>query len=54
MHAYQDSWSHEGWYSGFGHAVAGHSPDHPYADVDKAMEMAEATYNMMKIRGKTP
>ncbi|MBI1746624.1 MAG: hypothetical protein HYR55_08555 [Acidobacteria bacterium] len=47
MHAYQDSWSHEGYGPKTGHATAGHTPDYPYADVGKAMQMAQNTYNQV-------
>ena len=56
LHAFQDSYSHEGFVARpFGHAGEGHSPDMPFKDLEKAVEMARATYYQMKayaaIRG---
>src|SRR5262245_6095622 len=49
MHAYQDSWSHEGLCPIEGHARKGSSPDWPYTDGGKkAMKMAEAVYKKME------
>lgn len=31
-----------------GHALAGHDPDKTYLDIDKAMDMAHGTYNLMQ------
>jgi hypothetical protein len=50
LHGYQDSWSHEKYMIGLGHAQAGyggHEPDYPWADPQKAEEMAKATYDML-------
>lgn len=50
LHAYQDSWSHEGYHFFYGHSDArcgGHFPDWPWVDVGRAMQMAEGTYNML-------
>jgi hypothetical protein len=47
LHAYQDSWSHEG-FSVAGHGAQGHSPDDPSRDVKKAMAMAEQTYRVLE------
>jgi hypothetical protein len=53
LHAYQDSWSHEGYGPETGHMFArhnGHDPDIPALNkesLDKAMEMAEATYGKL-------
>lgn len=50
LHAFQDSWSHEGYEALLGHIYAlpdPHSVDYPYDNVDKAMDMAEETYNAL-------
>jgi RHS repeat-associated protein len=47
IHAFEDSWSHAGFGSAVGHLLPGHSPDEPYNDVAKAMEMAQAVYGAL-------
>jgi hypothetical protein len=57
LHTYQDSWSHEGFEPYLGHWS--HDPDYAWLRMDKAMSMAEATYDklaeyMQKAHGKAP
>jgi hypothetical protein len=50
LHAFQDSWSHEGFSPIAGHGPALEFPDLPYLDdksVKKAMQMAEETYKWL-------
>jgi RHS repeat-associated protein len=49
FHAFQDSYSHAGFGWFLGHALAGHKPDQTWRpeNIDKAMDMAKATYNML-------
>lgn len=50
LHAFQDSYSHEGFGPDKGHlgtAYGSHAPDYPWTDVEKAMAMAEQTYNFL-------
>jgi hypothetical protein len=47
LHTYQDSWAHEGFGPGIGHLFQGHEPDWPWKNIDKSMEMAEATYDRL-------
>ena len=47
LHALQDSYAHRGFGAFFGHIFRGHGPDKTYKNIDKAMEMAEATYNTL-------
>src|SRR5260370_29145403 len=47
LHTYQDSWSHEGFMMPKGHAdtkYGGHVPDYPWAEPERAVEMAEQVY----------
>jgi RHS repeat-associated protein len=60
LHAAQDSFSHEGFSPEFeishkggfspelGHLTAGHDPDYPYKDLDKAVDMAHETYRLLR------
>jgi hypothetical protein len=50
LHAYQDSWSHQGYISLVGHADDGDYPDEAWHDdiFPRAKEMAEATYKKLK------
>jgi hypothetical protein len=48
LHILQDSYSHEGYESYYGHARDNHLPDDPSRDIDKAMEMAKETYEILK------
>lgn len=45
LHAFQDSFSHEGYGPRFGHISDWQAPDKTYNDVAKADRMAKATYN---------
>lgn len=47
FHADQDSFSHEGYGPGIGHALAGHAPDQTFNDVPKADRMARATFDRL-------
>lgn len=47
LHVLQDSFSHEGFAALFGHALAGHSPDKTYADMDKTLEMVQTIIDAM-------
>jgi RHS repeat-associated protein len=47
MHAFQDSYSHEGFGARYGHARAGTTPDNTTSDPAKADRMAEATYGKL-------
>jgi RHS repeat-associated protein len=50
LHSVQDSFSHAGYGWPFGHGhmnVIGKSPDDPWRDVPKAMEMAELTFELL-------
>jgi RHS repeat-associated protein len=50
LHSVQDSFSHEGYGWPFGHGhmnVIGRSPDDPWRDVPKAMEMAETSFELL-------
>ncbi len=50
LHSVQDSFSHEGyrWPLGHGHMnVIDRSPDDPWRDVSKAMEMAETSFKLL-------
>jgi uncharacterized protein RhaS with RHS repeats len=47
LHAYQDSWSHEGYGPEKGHGIGKDNPDYPYNDPKKAMKMAEETYKKL-------
>ncbi len=47
MHAYQDSWSHQGYGPYWGHFFSGHAPDWPWKDKKAAMDMAKATYDKL-------
>jgi RHS repeat-associated protein len=46
LHLYQDSWSHEGYGAELGHAPE-HRPDYAWVKPEKAMAMAEATYDKL-------
>ena len=48
LHIYQDSFSHAGYGSQFGHLLAGHEPDYPYNDVQKALRAAQGTFDLLK------
>jgi hypothetical protein len=39
LHTYMDSFAHESYGAGIGHAAAGHDPDRPYLDTDKFRQM---------------
>lgn len=47
LHAYQDSWAHEGFEPVFGHLGELRYPDSPKRDPDKALEMSERTWEKM-------
>ena len=50
LHSVQDSYSHQGYRWPFGHGhlnVISRSPDDPWRDVPKAMEMAEASFELL-------
>jgi hypothetical protein len=49
LHAFQDSFSHDGYGARFGHAIRlmPHGPDKTYNDVNKADRMARETYDVL-------
>ena len=51
LHAEQDSYSHAGFGSLFGHLFAGHGPDKTYTDPGKADTMAGDTYGALLQAG---
>ena len=51
LHAEQDSYSHAGFGSLFGHLFAGHGPDKTYTDPGKADTMARDTYGALLEAG---
>lgn len=46
IHTLQDSWSHEGYGPEVGHAWTT-EPDYPHSDPNRAVEMAEASWQML-------
>jgi hypothetical protein len=44
LHTYMDSFAHESYGAGIGHAAAGHDPDRPYLDTDKFRQMVRMVY----------
>jgi RHS repeat-associated protein len=51
LHAYQDSWSHEGFSAATGHSIQGHYPDVPWLTDEskaKAADMAANTYEKLR------
>ena len=53
LHYYQDSYSHAGYESSFiGHGYMGHYPDYTNSDVEKALRMADATFNALNDYAK--
>jgi RHS repeat-associated protein len=51
MHAFQDSYSHQGFGSRYGHARVGKAPDKTTTNPAKADRMAEATYGRLVAAG---
>ena len=48
LHFYQDTFSHDGYWSRLGHATSGHAPDFIGADLAKAQQMAEGTVAVLR------
>lgn len=52
LHYLQDTFSHRDYtHPSYGHALGGHSPDLPHNNVDKAMDMARKTYEVLARYG---
>ncbi len=52
LHNFQDTFSHEGYGATFGHLFAGHAPDILSNDVNKAVEAARQTFEILNKKAK--
>lgn len=48
LHYYQDTFSHDSYWTRLGHAASGHAPDFISADLEKAQRMAESTVAVLQ------